>query len=132
MRKEGNRNFGVWNPPTGMDSVRRSTQVDLDLIIRLNNPKIEKELGVRQSFGKSLERITTPDTDTVVFLNNYSLKVFGTMEWHTRGSYSPIQPTKPVFAKGYPPNPVAPVDISEHSFGGPIAPLDLFFLKQLM
>lgn len=50
MRKQGNRNFGVWNPPTGMDSVRRSAEVDFDLIVRLNNSLQNKELGISQEF----------------------------------------------------------------------------------
>lgn len=77
MRKEGNRNFGVWNPPTGMDSVRQSTKVNSDLVVRLNNLKIGKELGIRQSFGKDIEKIECPDTK-VAALNN-KFKIFEDM-----------------------------------------------------
>lgn len=46
MRREGNRNFGVWNPPSGVDNIRSSEQIDIDLISRLNSVKPDKELGV--------------------------------------------------------------------------------------
>lgn len=70
MRRDGNRNFGVWNPPTGMDSIRRSTQVDFDLIVYLNNPKAGRELGIRQSFGKSIEKLKYPDVELLNTINN--------------------------------------------------------------
>jgi hypothetical protein len=49
MRREGNRNFGVWQPPSGMDAVRRSTQINLESIDSLNNPRRGRELGITQS-----------------------------------------------------------------------------------
>lgn len=70
MRRDGNRNFGVWNPPTGMDSIRRSTQVDFDLIVHLNNPKPGGELGIRQSFQSNVEKFNYPDMDLLNTVNN--------------------------------------------------------------
>lgn len=70
MRREGNRNFGVWNPPTGMDSVRRSVQVDFDLIVGSNNPKFGKELGIQQSFGKAIEEVEYSGVSLVAASNN--------------------------------------------------------------
>jgi hypothetical protein len=49
MRREGNRNFGVWQPPSGADAVRRSSQVNLESIAVLNNPRQGRELGIVQS-----------------------------------------------------------------------------------
>lgn len=78
MRRDGNRNFGVWNPPTGMDNVRRSVQVDFELIVKLNNPKTGKELGIQQFFGKNIEKIEHSDASLVNSINN-KFKVFDAM-----------------------------------------------------
>lgn len=75
MRREGNRNFGVWNAPTGMDSVRRSVQVDFDLVVRLNNPKFGKELEFMQLDGGGISRSQYPDT-SLMFVANDKLKAF--------------------------------------------------------
>ncbi len=78
MRREGNRNFGVWNAPTGMDSVRRSVQVDFGLIVEWNNPKLGKELGTQQSFGKAVEGAELPGASLVAASNNV-FEVFDNM-----------------------------------------------------
>lgn len=49
MRRQGNRDFGIYMPPTGGDSIRQSIQVDLDLISKLNNVQQGKELGITQT-----------------------------------------------------------------------------------
>lgn len=53
MKKKGNRNFGVWNPPSGMDNVKLSIEKDFELVAKLNdlNDQAGKKLGIRQSFG---------------------------------------------------------------------------------
>ena len=78
MRKQGNRNFGVWNPPTGMDSIRRSVQTDFNLIVRLNNPKLGKELGIQQSFGEDIKKFEYYEENLVGAVNNKS-KIFDNM-----------------------------------------------------
>ena len=75
MRREGNRNFGVWNPPTGMDAIRQSERVNFELVAKLNSLQFSKEMGIRQAFGKDLERFETPDTKSINIFNN-NLKVF--------------------------------------------------------
>lgn len=76
MKREGNRNFGVWNAPTGMDSVRRSVQVDLELILRLNNRRpIVEALVVRQNLDLS----ALNDTTNSIILVGEDLGVFSRM-----------------------------------------------------
>ncbi len=53
MRREGNREFGVYTPPSGEDSIRQSTQVDLDLISRLDNIKLGTEFGITKIIDPS-------------------------------------------------------------------------------
>lgn len=49
MRRQGNREFGVYIPPSGEDSIRQSIQVNLDSISRLNNARLGAELGTVQA-----------------------------------------------------------------------------------
>jgi hypothetical protein len=53
MRKNGNRNFGVWNPPSGMDNIKLATKIDFESVIKLNNlnDQAGQKLGIRQFFG---------------------------------------------------------------------------------
>ena len=53
MRREGNREFGVYSPPSGEDSIRQSIQVDLDLISKLNNIKLDTEFGIAKIINPS-------------------------------------------------------------------------------
>jgi hypothetical protein len=72
----GNYNFGVWNPPTGIDSIKFSQNVNINLINKLNNLQLEKKEGFKQSFEVSLLKFDSPDTDLIVYLNDNNLKVF--------------------------------------------------------
>ncbi len=53
MRREGKREFGVYTPPSGEDSIRRSASVDLDLISKLNNIKLDTEFGITKIIDPS-------------------------------------------------------------------------------
>ena len=79
MRREGNRNFGVWNPPTGMDAVRNSQNINANSINKLNNSQTGKEEGIRQSFGTVPPNFGSPDMDLIIHFNNNNLKVFSGM-----------------------------------------------------
>lgn len=79
MRREGNRNFGVWNPPTGMDSVRRSVQVDFELIVRLNDLNANEGKGFDQGFGVESLKFKSPDMNLIFSLNDDNRKVFAAM-----------------------------------------------------
>jgi hypothetical protein len=82
MRRQGNRNFGVYAPPTGEDSIRRSTQIDLDIITRLNNIQSGRELGIDQALidpnEGSVQRSSQVGLDLINRINNVS-KVFEEM-----------------------------------------------------
>lgn len=98
MRREGSRNFGIWNPPTGMDSVRRSTQIDFELIVGSNNPKLGKELGIQQSFGKAIEKIEYSGVSLVAASNNV-FEVFDAMiaqGWGGAGFFGHSPPSLPL------------------------------------
>lgn len=90
MRKEGNRNFGVWNPPTGMDSVRRSTQVDSDLIVRLNNPWQNRELGISQEFLDFNQKFPSQLTQVI-----FEYKIFDKMIQQGWGGIGLLSPSSP-------------------------------------
>lgn len=72
----GNYNFGVWSPPTGMEAVRYSQNINIDLINKLNNLQLGEEEGFKQEFGVTPPNFESPDMDLVVYLNDNNLKVF--------------------------------------------------------
>lgn len=72
----GNYNFGVWNPPTGMDAVRYSQNINVDLINELNNLQVGKEEGFKQDYGVVPPSFKNPDMALIVYLNDNNLKVF--------------------------------------------------------
>ncbi|MEG4529882.1 hypothetical protein [Microcoleus sp. D2_18a_D3] len=72
----GNYNFGVWNPPTGMDSVRYSQNINVDLINKLNNLQLSKEEGFKQDYNVTAPSLESPDMDLIVYLNDNNFKVF--------------------------------------------------------
>lgn len=79
MRRKGNRNFGVWNPPTGVDALKYSERINFELIAKLNNLQTGKEKGIKQSFGISLPNFKSPNTSSITYLNNNNLKTFTKM-----------------------------------------------------
>ena len=72
----GSYNFGVWNPPTGMDAVRYSQNINVDLINKLNNLQSGKEEGFKQEYGVTPPSFEDSDADLIVYLNDNNLKVF--------------------------------------------------------
>lgn len=72
----GNYNFGVWNPPTGINSVKYSEYINFEIGAKLNNLQTGKKEGIRQNFGVKPLKFETPDMDLVVYLNDNNLKVF--------------------------------------------------------
>lgn len=82
MRRQGNREFGVYMPPSGEDSVRRSAQVDLGLISRLNNVQPGRELGLQSPTidpnQGSVERSNRIGIELINRINNIG-KNFGGM-----------------------------------------------------
>lgn len=76
MKKKGNRNFGVWNPPSGMDNVKLSIEKDFELVAKLNdlNNQTGKKLGIRQDFTIPVFKINASDQIDVV--NNQLITFF--------------------------------------------------------
>jgi len=72
----GNYNFGVWNPPTGLESVRFSEQLSTNLALKLNNIQVGKEEGIQQSFSVNWPKFEDPDIELITYLNDNNLKVF--------------------------------------------------------
>lgn len=72
----GSWNFGVWNPPTGIDSINYSEFINFDLINRMNNMQVGKEEGVKQSFGVFLPKFESPDMGLIAYANDNNLKSF--------------------------------------------------------
>lgn len=72
----GTWNFGVWNPPTGIDSIKYSEFINFNLIEGLNNMQTGKGEGFKQSFGVSLPEFESPDMKLIVYANDSNLKVF--------------------------------------------------------
>ena len=76
MRREGNRNFGVWSPLSGMEVVRNSQNINANSINKLNNLQTGKEEGFKQDFGIVPLNFESPDTGLIAYLNNNNRKVF--------------------------------------------------------
>lgn len=72
----GNYNFGVWNPPTGMETVRYSEYINFNLTCKYNNLQAGKEKGFKQDFGIKPIKLESPDMKLVIFLNDNNRKVF--------------------------------------------------------
>lgn len=79
MKIGGNYNFGVWNPPTGIDDVKQSEFINLETANKYNNQQVGKEEGIKQNFGISLSSFDNLDANSVVELNNNNLKTFDDM-----------------------------------------------------
>lgn len=56
MRREGRREFGVYVPPSGEDSVRHSDQIAIELISKINNIGLEDLPKIRDFNENSVER----------------------------------------------------------------------------
>ncbi len=73
----GGYNFGVWNPPTSIESIRYFEQLNTNIAIKLINLQTGKEQGIRQSFDVEWPRFETfPDSELIAFLNDNNLKTF--------------------------------------------------------
>jgi len=72
----GNWNFGVWNPPTGINSIHYTQNININLINKLNNLQLGKEEGFKQGYGVTPPSFENPDRDLIVYLNDNNLKVF--------------------------------------------------------
>lgn len=83
----GSWNFGVWNPPTGIDSVNYSERINFDLIDGLNNIQTGKEEGFKQSFGVFLPEFENPDMILIIYANDNNSKVFTGMTRQGWGGY---------------------------------------------
>ena len=75
----GNYNFGVWNPPSGLDAVRYSEQLNFELACKYNNLQTGKEEGFKQSFRAKPLNFESPDMELIVYLNDNNRKVFTSM-----------------------------------------------------
>ena len=76
MNIGGNYNFGVWNPPSGMEAVKYSEHINFDLACKYNNLQAGKEKGFKQSFGLKPLTFQSPDMELIIFLNNNNRKIF--------------------------------------------------------
>ncbi|MEG4419391.1 hypothetical protein QUA70_12380 [Microcoleus sp. LAD1_D5] len=83
----GNYNFGVWNPPSGLDAVRYSEQLSFELACKYNNLQTGKEEGFKQSFGIKPVKLENPDMNLINHLNDNNLKVFIGMTRQGWGGY---------------------------------------------
>jgi len=72
----GNYNFGVWNPPTGLDFVKYSEHINFNLACKSDNLQTGKEEGFKQSFGVKPLKFESPDMELIVFLNDNNRKIF--------------------------------------------------------
>lgn len=72
----GNYNFGVWNPPTGIDSVRYSEHINFDLACKYNNLQTGKEEGFKQEYGVISPSFKNLDMDLIIYLNDNNSKIF--------------------------------------------------------
>lgn len=72
----GNYNFGVWNPPTAIESIRYSEQLAANIAIKSNNMQTGNEQGFRQSVGVNWPKFEDPDIELIIYLNDNNLKVF--------------------------------------------------------
>lgn len=117
----GDYNFGTWNPPSGIDSARYSSQLNFELLARLNNLQSGKEMGVRQSFGEGWPRFDDRDIELVHSLNNASSNLFGSFlsQGWIPTLASSISASSVI---GYPANPVMPSSLSAEM-------PEFFFLK---
>lgn len=96
MRRQGNRNFGIYAPPTGEDGIRRSTQVDLDLMSRLNNIQSGRELGITQVLidpnEGSVQRSSQVGLDLINRINNISKDFEGMIRQGWGGNIADLTP----------------------------------------
>ncbi|MEG4251072.1 hypothetical protein [Microcoleus sp. Pol10D4] len=83
----GNYNFGVWNPSSGLDTVRYSEQLNFDLACKYNNLQTGKEEGFKQIFGVKSVKFESPDMGLINFLNDNNRKVFTGMTRQGWGGY---------------------------------------------
>ena len=109
----GSWNFGVWNPPTGIDAIRYSECINFNLINKLNNIQTREKEGLKQSFGVSLPKFENPDVNSIVYLNDNSLKVFTGMTQQGWGgnhiALTPAPTPAPTLTPRVIPNPIPPI-----------------------
>ena len=79
----GNYNFGVWNPPTGVDAIRYSEQINFDLACKFNNLRTGKEEG----FNVKPFKLESPGMKSINHLNDNNRKVFTGMVRQGWGGY---------------------------------------------
>lgn len=72
----GNYNFGTWNPPSGMDSVKYSERINFNIANQSNNLQTGKEQGFKQNYGTQPLKFESPDSNLIVYLNDNNSKVF--------------------------------------------------------
>jgi hypothetical protein len=72
----GHWNFGVWNPPSGMDSVKYSECLNFNLACKYNNLQTGREEGFQQSFNVKPVKFGSPDMELITFLNDNNRKTF--------------------------------------------------------
>jgi len=127
----GNYNFGVWNPPSAVDSIRYSEQINFNMAAHLNHLQTGKEEGIKQSFGTAWPKFEDPDIDLIVYLNDNNLKVFTGMVRQGWGGSIPST-VFPSNQQGYPPNPILPLNnYSDYDIEAPIKFPNIFFLQNL-
>ncbi|MEG4373007.1 hypothetical protein QUB29_26485 [Microcoleus sp. B4b_D2] len=83
----GSYNFGTWNPPTGLEAVRYSEQINFELACKYNNLRVGKEEGLKQSYGINLVKFKNPDMELINYLNDGNRKIFTGMIRQGWGGY---------------------------------------------
>ena len=68
-----NYNFGVYNPPSGLETVINSYQASTVLALKSNNLQAKKEKGIQQSFGIPLFKLVDIDINLINYLITFIL-----------------------------------------------------------
>jgi hypothetical protein len=107
----GNYNFGVWNPPTSIDSVRYSEQLNANTAIKLNSLQKGKEEGIKQSFGVKWPKFEDPDIDVINYINNIDVETF-TQLLREGWKGEPTPTPEPLSTFAVPPNIAGDIDLT--------------------
>jgi hypothetical protein len=91
MKLKGNYNYGIYQPPSGLDAVRYSQQNNADLALQTNNLQTGQKTGFRQNVSTSAPRFLDPNTDLITKSNNFDIDIFNEM---IRGGWG--KPTPPL------------------------------------
>ncbi len=70
MRREGKREFGVYTPPSGEDSIRQSNLLGIESTSKINNIQLGSRSELRDPNQGSVERSNQIGIELVNRMNN--------------------------------------------------------------